>query len=108
MLATLTPAAIVAARDKLAAGHTISGHPAAPATVKRYLAILSKTMSVAAKEWFWMHGDKPRSEEALLNLFNACRTGGTNFLLNVPPDIHGLIPKDNIAALMRLRKNAGI
>ena len=60
------------------------------------------------KEWFWVPGDKPRSDEVLLKQFNVCRAAGVNLLLNVPPDIHGLIPKDNIAALMRLRKNAGI
>ena len=53
-LANLAPAAIVASRDKLAAGQSLSGRPASPATVKRYLAILSKAMSVAAKEWFWI------------------------------------------------------
>ncbi|MBU4271671.1 MAG: alpha-L-fucosidase [Planctomycetes bacterium] len=60
------------------------------------------------KLWFWMPHDKPRPDEALLKHLNACRTGGTNFLLNVPPDTHGLIPDDSIAALMRLQKNAGI
>ena len=60
------------------------------------------------KEWFWVPGDKPRSDEVLLNQFNACRAARINLLLNVPPDIHGLIPNDNIAALMRLRKNAGV
>jgi alpha-L-fucosidase len=60
------------------------------------------------KEWFWVPGDKPRPDEELLKQFNACRTGGVNFLLNVPPDTHGLIPDDNVAALMRVRKNAGL
>lgn len=60
------------------------------------------------KDWFWVAGDKPRSDEALLKQFNACRTGGANLLLSVPPDKHGLIPDETVAALMRLRKNANI
>jgi len=60
------------------------------------------------KEWFWMVGDKPRSDEALLKQFNACRAAGVNFLLDVPPDKHGLIPDESVAALTRLRRNASI
>ena len=53
-LSQLTPAMIVEARDRLVAGETPSGLPASPATVKRYLAMLSKVMNVAVKEWFWI------------------------------------------------------
>ncbi|MCP3959301.1 MAG: site-specific integrase [bacterium] len=53
-LAILTPARIVEARNQLSAGKTISGRPAGPATVNRFLAILSKALSMAAKEWFWI------------------------------------------------------
>jgi hypothetical protein len=31
-----------------------------------------------------------------------------NFLLDAPPDKHGLIPETTVAALMRLRRQAGI
>ena len=58
------------------------------------------------KDWFWVAGDRPRPDEALLKQFEACRQGGVNFLLDVPPDKHGLIPDETVAALMRLRKNA--
>ena len=34
--------------------------------------------------------------------------GGANFLLDVPPDKHGLIPDETVAALTRLRKNLKI
>jgi hypothetical protein len=37
---------------------------------------------------------------------SSCRT--RNLLLDVPPDKHDLISDDSVAALMRLRKNAGI
>jgi alpha-L-fucosidase len=60
------------------------------------------------KYWFWIVGDKPRPDAALLKEFNACRAGGVNLLLDVPPDKHGLIPNESVAALMRLRKDAGI
>ena len=60
------------------------------------------------KHWFWVAGDAPRSDETLVNLFNSCRKGGANLLLNVPADKHGLIPEESVQALMRLRKNAGI
>jgi alpha-L-fucosidase len=60
------------------------------------------------KDWFWFAGDKPRADEALLKQFEACRVGGVNLLLDVPPDQHGLIPDETVAALMRLRKNANI
>ena len=61
-----------------------------------------------AKEWFWVNGDKLRSDEALLKQFKDCRARVVNFLLDVPPDQHGLIPDETVAALMRLRKNAAI
>jgi alpha-L-fucosidase len=60
------------------------------------------------KDWFWVAGDQSRSDESLLEQFNACRTGSANFLLDVPPDRHGLIPSDSIAALMRLKKRVGL
>lgn len=60
------------------------------------------------KEWFWVPGDEPRSDESLLKQFQACRQRGANVLLDVPPDTRGLIPDSHIQALMRLRKNAGI
>jgi len=60
------------------------------------------------KNWFWVSGDVPRSDETLVKLYTACRTGGANLLLDVPPDTHGLIPEESVAALLRLRKNAGI
>jgi alpha-L-fucosidase len=58
------------------------------------------------KEWFWVAGDKLRSDEALAKQLQNCHQGGANFLLDVPPDRHGLIPDETVAALMRLRKNA--
>lgn len=60
------------------------------------------------KEWFWVEGDMPRADEALLKIYRDCSAGGANLLLDVPPDRHGLIPDSHVQALMRLRKNAKI
>ncbi|MBN1343467.1 MAG: alpha-L-fucosidase [Phycisphaerae bacterium] len=58
------------------------------------------------KEWFFVTGDKPRSDKELLEQYAACRQRGVNLLLDVPPDTHGRIPDEFVQALMRLRKNA--
>ena len=60
------------------------------------------------KDWFWVAGDKPRPDAALVEQWNKCRRGGVNLLLDVPPDTHGAIPAETVASLARLRKNAGI
>jgi alpha-L-fucosidase len=57
------------------------------------------------KEWFFVDGDLPRSDEELLGMYLTSRSRHTNLLLDVPPDKHGLIPKMHVNALMRLRKN---
>ena len=58
--------------------------------------------------WFWVDGDTQRPDEDLLKEFEGARARGVNFVLNVPPDKHGLIPTEEVAVLMRLRKKAGI
>ena len=60
------------------------------------------------KEWFWVEGDLPRSDESLAKQFADCRARGANLLLDVPPDRRGLIPDASVQALNRLRGNAGI
>jgi len=60
------------------------------------------------KHWFYVEGDMPRADQELLEQFQACRARGVNFLLDVPPDKHGLIPEASVRALQRLRKNARI
>jgi alpha-L-fucosidase len=58
--------------------------------------------------WFWFDGDPQRTDEDLLKEFEGARAGGVNYVLNVPPNRHGVIPEEEVAALMRLRKNARI
>jgi len=57
------------------------------------------------KNWFWVPDDPPRSDAELAALYEACRSRGVVFLLDVPPDRHGVIPDEHVQALMRLRKN---
>ena len=60
------------------------------------------------KEWFWVEGDKLRPDEELATQLRSCKARGVNLLLDVPPDKHGLLPKDTVDTLMRLRKAAGL
>ena len=57
------------------------------------------------KEWFFTEGDRLRSDSELLGMFLVSVSRGANFLLNVGPDKHGLIPRTHIDALTRLRVN---
>lgn len=60
------------------------------------------------KEWFHVPGDLPRPDSELVKQYELTRASGVNFLLNVPPNKNGLIPKEYINSLTRLRKNANI
>jgi alpha-L-fucosidase len=58
--------------------------------------------------WWWVEGEEPRDDQKVLTQFRACRAAGVNFLLDAPPDNHGVIPQSTVDALVRLRRNAGI
>lgn len=53
-LADVTPALIAQTRDQIAARPTHQGPATSPATVNRYLAVLSHCFTVAVKEWGWV------------------------------------------------------
>ena len=53
-LCDINTALIVDIRDKLAIGTTYRGGKRSPATVNRYLAVLSHAFSVAVNEWQWI------------------------------------------------------
>jgi len=57
------------------------------------------------KEWFHTSDDQLRSDAELLGMYLVARTRGTNMLLDVPPDKHGVIPDSTVDSLMRLKKN---
>lgn len=58
-----------------------------------------------AKEWFYLEGDRPKSDAELVKAFEQCRRQGVNFNLDVGPDKQGLITTEFRDALMRLRRN---
>jgi alpha-L-fucosidase len=60
------------------------------------------------KNWFFVPGDEPRSDEVLLDIFQNSANREVNLLLDVPPDKHGLIPDMHVQALQRLRKAANL
>ncbi len=57
------------------------------------------------KEWFYVEGDKARSDAELLGMYLVARARKANLLLDVGPDRHGLIPQASIDALYRLKAN---
>jgi alpha-L-fucosidase len=57
------------------------------------------------KDWFFVEGDKPRSDADLAGQLTRCLENRINLLLDVPPDKHGLLPAESRDALLRLRKN---
>lgn len=54
LLSDITPALIAEHRDILLRGTTKQGHQRSPATVVRYLAVLSHAFTIALKEWGWI------------------------------------------------------
>jgi integrase len=58
MLADVTPALLVEHRDKLAGSTTVRHQERTPATVNRYMAVLSHAFTIAVKEWQWLE-DNP-------------------------------------------------
>ncbi len=59
-------------------------------------------------DWFYIDGDGTRPVADLVQQFKACRDGGANYLLNIPPDTHGLIPDEYIETAQQLRKEMGL
>ena len=57
------------------------------------------------REWFFTEGDQARSDGDLLGMYLTSVHRGCNFLLDVGPDRHGLIPDKYLGALRRLRAN---
>lgn len=97
------PSDLIAIERFLPNSHT--GHmPWREIEKKRYY-MPGEVCDPLGREWFFVDGDTPRSDPELLGMYLTARARGTNLLLDVPPDRHGLIPATSIAALMRLRKN---
>jgi alpha-L-fucosidase len=60
------------------------------------------------QDWFWLPDDKARPMEELVKQFRWCRSGGANYLLNVPPTRDGVVPRVFIDALAELRKQMAV
>jgi alpha-L-fucosidase len=52
--------------------------------------------------WFHVEGEPPAADLELLGRRLVCRERGANWLLNVPPDPRGRIPREDADALARL------
>ncbi len=74
---------------------------------KRYY-LPAEACDVLCQHWFYQEGDTPRPEAELAEKFNICRDRGVNFLLDVAPDRHGRVPRDQQEALLRLRRNVNL
>jgi alpha-L-fucosidase len=58
-----------------------------------------------ARDWFYVEGDTPRSDEELLGMYLVSRSRKANLLLDIGPDKRGVIPQPMVDALMRLKAN---
>jgi alpha-L-fucosidase len=74
------------------------------ATEKEDYYIPGEVCDPIGKEWFWKDEDILRPVNELLGMRMICKSRGTNFLLDVPPDRSGQIPKATIDRLMQLEK----
>lgn len=97
-LADVTPALIAEYRDKLTQGVTPRGKSRTPATVNRYLAILSHVFTITVKEWGWCEENplrkvsklkEPRgrvrflSDEERTRLLSACKENNNPYLYTI-------------------------
>lgn len=98
ILADLKPSIIAEMRDLLLAGKTSRKELRSPSTVNRYLAALSKALSVAVKEWGWLDDSPMRkvskpteaagrdrflSVEEKDRLLDACRSSTNSYLFSL-------------------------
>lgn len=97
VLADITPALIAECRDELSRGKILKDvrKPRQPATVAKYLAVLSPVFTKAVKEWGWLEEnpvlkvDKPKlprgrvrflDEDERARLLKACRDSSNGYL----------------------------
>jgi integrase len=95
VLADVTPSLIGQCRDELLDGLTIRHKKRSPATVVRYLAVLSHAFTIAVKEWEWLDDSpmrkvkkptEPRGrvrfldDDERIKLLKACKTSPNKIL----------------------------
>jgi len=98
VLADITPSLISEYKDKLLEEKTNQGKKRSPATVNRYLAILSHSFSIANKEWGWISSNpvssvaklkEPRgrvrylSDDERIFLLNICKESKNQYLYTI-------------------------
>ncbi|MDR1145485.1 MAG: alpha-L-fucosidase [Verrucomicrobiales bacterium] len=87
------------------------GHPGRPGHLKwrdiegRRYYLPGEVCDTISREWFHTENDPPRDDAELLGMWLTATARGANFLLNVPVNLHGLLPECHLAALQRLRRN---
>ncbi len=102
-VASTWPSDIIAIERFLPNSH--SGHQKWREIEGKHYYMPGEVCDPIGKEWFYVEGDQPRSDEELLGMYLVSRSRGTNLLLDVAPDRRGLIPDHFTDALIRLRQN---
>ena len=97
------PADIIAIERSLPNSHT--GHVKWRTIEGKKYYMPGEVCDPIGREWFFTEEDQPRSDEELLGMYLVSISRGTNLLLDVGPDKHGLIPQKYVGALQRLRAN---
>lgn len=97
-LADVTPSLIGECRDKLGREITVRNKLRSPASVVRYMAALSHTLTIAVKEWGWLEDSpmrkvtKPKesrgrvrflSDDERMRLLKACKESSNPYLYTV-------------------------
>ncbi|KAJ4355835.1 uncharacterized protein N0V89_003856 [Didymosphaeria variabile] len=54
--------------------------------------------------WFWHANEKPKSVNALMQMYMECVGRSVNLLLDVPPDTTGQIPEEDLETLLQFRE----
>lgn len=102
-IAKAWPADIIAIERFLPNSHT--GHVKWREIEGKQCYMPGEVCDPIGREWFFTDTDQPRSDEELLGIYLVSISRGTNLLLDVGPDKHGMIPEKYIGALQRLRTN---
>jgi len=97
------PADLIAIERFLPNSHT--GHVKWREIEGKHYYLPGEVCDPIGREWFFTEEDQPRSDEELLGMYLVSISRGTNLLLDVGPDKHGLIPEKYTGALQRLRAN---